>query len=257
MKKNLLQLLILLMMMPFVSQAQITTGTIQGVIKKGDGPAAAALIKAIHLPSGSVYAGRSSSNGNYVINGVRVGGPYKVTASALGGGEVDVEDIYVKLGTPAQVNLNLTKSSQELQKVVVSGVKNSIFNADKTGASTNVTGAQMQVLPTLDRNVSDFTRLTPQSGSSIGNANSFAGRDARYNNFQVNGANLNNGFGLSGGLTPGGSGSPISIDAIEDLQIAISPYDIKNAGFTGANVNAVTRSGTNEFHGSIYGFYRG
>jgi hypothetical protein len=258
MKHLFTKILAIIMLVPFMANAQITSGSIQGVIKDAKNlPVSGAVVKAIHTASGSVYGGRTTTNGNYVINGVRVGGPYSVEVSSVGSGKVSVDDIYVKLGVSTVINLSFSQTTEQIKEVVISGLKNNIFNSEKTGASTNVGSQQIMTMPTLDRRVEDFTRLTPQSGSSVGNANSFAGRDARYNNFQVNGANLNNGFGLSSGLTPGGSGSPISIDAIEEIQISVSPYEIRNTGFTGANINAVTRSGTNEVHGSVYGFYRG
>jgi hypothetical protein len=249
---------IMLALMPFLANAQITSGSIQGVIKdKNSQVSPGALVKAIHIPSGTTYGSRTNASGQYVINGLRVGGPYKVEVSSLSDGKDSKEGIYVALGTPTIVNLNFVQSGQQVKEVIVSGNRSNIFSDDKTGATTNVNAQQINALPTLNRRIEDFTKLTPQGGSSVGsNANSFGGRDARYNNFQVNGANLNNGFGLSSGLAPGGSGSPISIDAIEEFQIGVSPYDIKNAGFTGANINAVTRSGSNDFHGSVYGFFQ-
>jgi hypothetical protein len=249
---------IMLALMPFLANAQITSGSIQGVIKdKNSQVSPGALVKAIHIPSGTTYGSRTNASGQYVINGLRVGGPYKVEVSSLSDGKDSKEGIYVALGTPTIVNLNFVQSGQQVKEVIVSGNRSNIFSDDKTGATTNVNAQQINALPTLNIRIEDFTKLTPQGGSSVGsNANSFGGRDARYNNFQVNGANLNNGFGLSSGLAPGGSGSPISIDAIEEFQIGVSPYDIKNAGFTGANINAVTRSGSNDFHGSVYGFFQ-
>ena len=257
---NLKNLLFLVFLIPIFSFGQVTSGTINGsVLNHQNQPVIGAIVKATHLASGSVYGAATRSNGRFQIQGLRVGGPYKVEVSAISVGKTSVEDVYVKLGDPTSLTLTINATNQQIKEVVVTG-KSSLINSERTGAATNVGAAQLATMPTVSRNITDFTRLAPQSGASfssgLNNSNTFGGRDGRYNNLQVNGANLNNGFGLSSNLTPGGSGQPFSLDAIEELQIGISPFDIKQSGFTGANVNAVTRSGTNEFHGSAYGFYR-
>jgi hypothetical protein len=254
-------LFVLLMALPVIFNAQVTNGTLEGKVLDENGKAiAGAIVKAIHTNSGTVYGTATKANGNFQINGLRVGGPYEVEASMLGASKGKVTDIYIRLGDVTYVTIKTEQNVEQLKEVVISGNKNSIINNQRTGASTNVSAAQLATLPTISRSITDFTRLSPQGGASfssgLNNANTFAGRDGRYNNFQVNGANLNNGFGLSSSLTPGGSGQPFSLDAIEELQIGVAPFDIRQAGFTGANINAVTKSGTNTLHGSAYGFFR-
>lgn len=258
--KKFKNLFLLIFLVPIALFSQVTSGSINGqVLDEKNQPVMGAIVKAIHTPSGSVYGNSTKSNGRFDIQGLRVGGPYRIEASSISVGKATLEDVYVKLGEPTTLKLTISQANQQIKEVVVRG-KNSIINSERTGAVTNVNATQLGTLPTVSRNITDFTRLAPQSGASfssgLNNANTFGGRDGRYNNLQVNGANLNNGFGLTSNLTPGGSGQPFSLDAIEELQIGISPFDIKQSGFTGANVNAVTRSGTNEFHGSAYGFYR-
>jgi hypothetical protein len=245
----------------FALRAQVTSGSISGrVMDASKNPVVGAVMKVTHTPSGSVYGGKARSNGDFEIRGLRVGGPYTVEASAVGQGKDIVENIYVSLGDPTNVLLTLESGNQQIREVLITSSRNSIINSDKTGASTNINSTMINSMPSGNRSLSDMTRLTPQSGvsfsSGLNNGNSFGGRDGRYNNLQVNGANLNNGFGLSSSLTPGGSGQPISLDAIEEIQVGVSPFDIRQTGFTGANINAVTRSGTNEFHGSAYMFHK-
>lgn len=240
--------------------AQVTSGSISGtVLDNSKNPAVGATVKAIHVPSGTIYGGKTRSNGSFEIRGLRVGGPYRVEASFVGSGKDEVDNVYVDLGDPTHVSLQLEGSSR-IKEVYVTSSRNSVINNDKTGASTNINSQLINSMPSGSRNLSDMTRLSPQAGvsfsSGLNNGNSFGGRDGRYNNLQVNGANLNNGFGLSSSLTPGGSGQPISLDAIEEIQVGVSPFDVRQTGFTGANINAVTRSGTNEFHGSVYGFHK-
>ena len=257
--KRLLFVSIALLAM-FGMQAQVTSGAISGrVLDNSKNPSVGATVKITHVPSGTVYGGKTRSNGDFEVRGLRVGGPYKVEASSVGSGKDIVENVYVDLGDPTNVSLRL-EGSTLMKEVYVTSSRNSVINSDKTGASTNINSQLINSMPSGSRNLSDMTRLSPQAGvsfsSGLNNGNSFGGRDGRYNNVQVNGANLNNGFGLSSGLTPGGSGQPISLDAIEEIQVGVSPFDVRQTGFTGANINAVTRSGTNEFHGSAYMFIR-
>lgn len=244
----------------FGMQAQVTSGAISGrVLDNSKNPSVGATVKITHVPSGTVYGGKTRSNGDFEVRGLRVGGPYKVEASFVGSGKDVVENVYVDLGDPTNVSLQL-EGSTLMKEVYVTSSRNSVINSDKTGAATNINSQLINSMPSGNRNLSDMTRLSPQAGvsfsSGLNNGNSFGGRDGRYNNVQVNGANLNNGFGLSSGLTPGGSGQPISLDAIEEIQVGVSPFDVRQTGFTGANINAVTRSGTNEFHGSAYMFHK-
>ncbi|RAJ81779.1 carboxypeptidase family protein [Chitinophaga dinghuensis] len=239
------------MLLAFVSFGQVTTSSVTGRIKddKGEG-LIGATVKATHIPSGTVYGTVTRTDGNYTIPGMRIGGPYKVEISFIGFTSVTLEGISLNLGEPFVINQTMT-SGKELKTVNVVGSKAASFNQNKTGASTVVGLRQLQTLPTVTRNITDFTRLTPQA-----NGNGFGGRDGRLNNLQVDGANLNNNFGLNSDPTPGGGASPISLDAYDQISVNIAPYDVRQSGFTGAGINAVTKSGTNDFHGSVYGYYR-
>ncbi|WP_161890245.1 TonB-dependent receptor [Pontibacter russatus] len=251
MKKYLLAALLMLLSVTGL-QAQVTTSSINGSVTDASGePLIGATVKATHQPSGTVYGTATNVEGRFNIQNMRVGGPYVVEVSYIGFQPKTYSDITLRLGVPYQLEATLSESGTDLQEVVVTADQSSIFNANKTGAATNVTTEQINTLPTISRSVTDFTRLTPQA-----NGNGFAGRDARYNNLQIDGANFNNAFGLSSNALPGGSSQPISLDAIEQIQVNIAPYDVRQSGFTGAGINAVTRSGTNTFSGSAYTFYR-
>lgn len=183
---------------------------------------------------------------------MRIGGPYEVTFSYLGYTSEVRDGINLKLGEKRTVDVTLPEDGQTLDEVVVSGRKNSTINSDRTGAATQISTETLQKLPTISRSASDFTRLTPSS-----DGNSFGGRNDQYNSFTLDGSIFNNPFGLDE-ATAGGQANaqPISLDAIEQIQVSLAPYDVTQAGFTGAAVNAVTKSGTNEFSGTVYGFYR-
>lgn len=260
MKKQLILILSMLFVTGYM-MSQVTSGAVSGkVVDSKKQPLQGAKIKVTHVPSGSVYGSSSRANGTYEVRGLRVGGPYTVEVSYLGKGKDQVNNVYVTLGEPISVDLTLEESATLIKEVLVTSARNSIINENRTGAATNINSTMINSMPTGNRTLSDMTRLSPQSGASfssgLNNANTFGGRDGRYNNLQVNGANLNNGFGLSSNLAPGGSGQPISLDAIEEIQVGVSPFDIRQTGFTGANINAVTRSGTNEWHGSAYTFQK-
>lgn len=181
--------------------------------------------------------------------GLRAGGPYKVTIGYVGYKDQVVEGFSLLLGDAYNINVEMIENTVELSTVSVTGIKRKAA-MDKTGAGINIGARQLATLPTISRSITDFTRITPQA-----NGTSFAGRDGRMNNVTVDGANLNNNFALSSDLLPGG-GNPISLDAFQEISINISPFDVKQSGFTGAGINAITKSGTNTFHGSVYGAYR-
>jgi len=229
--------------------AQVTTSGINGTVLDSSGTfLEGATITATHLPSGTMYTTISGKSGFFNIANARVGGPYEVKIEYVGFTPVILDNITLVLGEPYNVNAVLGVDVKSLSTLVITGSRrrNSI---EKTGASTNLNSTQLSQLPTISRSITDFTRLTPQS-----NGNSFAGRDGRYNNVQVDGANFNNGFGLNDNPLPGGGG--LSLDAIEEIQVNIAPYDVRQGGFTGAGINAVTRSGTNTFSGSAYYYFR-
>lgn len=257
MKKSLLLRLVLVIVafvgIAFGANAQVTTSSMTGTIKDAKGILPGATVKAIHTPSGTTYTVSTSNDGRFAINNMRVGGPYSVEITYIGFKPGKVSDIFLKLGENFTLDYKLDDSGNTLAEVSVQGTKK--VNAQKTGASTNISSRELASLPTISRSISDFTRLTPQAGSGLA-SNSFGGRDARYNNIQVDGANLNNNFGLNTDPLPGGGSQPISLDSYDQISVNIAPYDVRQAGFTGANISAVTKSGTNSFHGSAYGLYR-
>ena len=208
-----------------------------------------ATVVAVHEPSGTRYTAVTNTTGRFSINGMRTGGPYNVTISYIGFQPKTVKGITLQLAETYNLNVFLTEDATELAEVVVSG-KASKFAAEKTGAATNINSSQITNLPTVSRSLTEVTRLSPYGGNGM----SFAGADGRTANFTVDGANFNNNFGLSAGL-PGG-GNPISIDAIEELQVVISPYDVRQTNFIGGGVNAITKSGTNTFKGSAYVYHK-
>ena len=249
-KSRILQIFIGMFLLPLGLMAQVTTGTITGTVKTKDGKnLEGATITVTHMPSGTVYATVVKKAGNFSLQGLRTGGPFVIKIDYVGLNSEVINDVYLSIGEPYSLNAVLNDKTDKLSDVTVTGVKRKV-TVDKTGASTQVNQRMLTSLPTISRSITDFTRVTPQA-----NGNSFAGRDGRYNNIQIDGANLNNNFGLSTDALPGG-GAPISIDAIEELSVNISPFDVRQGAFTGAGINAITKSGTNKFKGSVYGLYR-
>ena len=231
--------------------AQITTSSLGGRVTDVNGePVVGAAVVATHEPSGTVYGVTTNVDGRYAVNGMRSGGPYKVEISCLGYQTVINTDITLQLGEPYALNCSLNDDKEMLSEAVVIAQAASKFAAEKTGAATNISSAQIEMLPTVSRSIEDMSRLSPYGGNGM----SFAGSDGRSSNFTVDGANFNNNFGLNDGL-PGG-GSPISIDAIEEVQVVVSPYDVRQSNFIGGGMNAITKSGTNQFKGSAYVYHR-
>lgn len=233
------------------SLAQVTTSSLNGRIadESGDAVIGAAVI-ATHTESGTRYAAVSNNQGRFVINGMRAGGPYTVEVSCLGFQPTTYTGITLQLAEAFSLNVDLKEDKLQLGEAIVIATPASKFSSEKTGAATNISGKQIESLPTVSRSITDVTRLSPYGGNGM----SFAGTDGRTANFSVDGANFNNNFGLNDKL-PGG-GSPISIDAIEELQVVISPYDVRQTNFIGGGVNAITKSGTNTFKGSAYVYHR-
>lgn len=230
------------------SVAQVTTASMAGQITEDNKePIIGASIVAIHEPSGTRYTAISNVDGRYSIQGMRVGGPYTVRVSYVGMQPVSFEDIMLQLGEVEELNVYLTPGSTELGEIVVKG-RASKFQTEKTGATTNISNAQILSIPTVSRSIEDIARLSPYA-----NGMSFAGGDGRSSNFTIDGANFNNNFGLTENL-PGG-GSPISMDALEEMQVVVAPFDVRQTNFIGGGVNAITKSGTNQFKGSAYVYY--
>ncbi len=233
--------------------AQATTASLGGQITDADDLGLiGATVQVVHLPTGTIYGTSAQDEGYYNLSNLRVGGPYTVTVSYLGYQTETVEGISLTLGEKRQLDIALLADGETLAEVVVSARKNSVINSDRTGAATQIGSTELQRLPTISRSASDFTRLTPSS-----DGNSFGGRNDQYNNFTLDGSIFNNPFGLDDATAGGQSNAqPVSLDAIEQIQINLAPYDVTQAGFTGAAINAVTKSGTNEFSGTVFGFFR-
>lgn len=230
----------------FGVDAQITSSSITGRVTDAEGgELPGATVIAVHTPSGTTYGTVSNENGYYTIQGMRVGGPYTIKTTFIGFDEFMKDGVYLNLGGQAKINFVMSDDAVDLEELTVTASKNAAFTDEKTGASVNVTSEQIEGLPTINRSINDYTRLTPQS-----NGTSFAGTSSRFNNYTIDGNIYNNNFGLGSGQFAGGN--PISIDAIEAVSVNLAPYDVRYSGFTGAAVNAVTKSGTNDFRGSAY-----
>ncbi len=239
----------LTLMMATVMQAQVTTSSMSGRVTDADGAVIGATVIATHQPSGTTYGTVTNMEGRFNLNGMRVGGPYSVEISYIGYGTNTTDNITLSLGENYVLNAVLSEEATSLDEVVVTATRTK-FSTEKTGAVTNITNSQIVNLPTVSRSIMDVTRLSPYGGNGM----SFAGTDGRTANFTVDGANFNNNFGLSDAL-PGG-GNPISLEAIEELQVVIAPYDVRQTNFIGGGVNAITKSGTNTFKASAYVYHR-
>ena len=230
--------------------AQVTTSSLGGKVTDNAGqPVIGAAVVATHEPSGTVYGVVTNDEGRYAINGMRSGGPYKVEISCLGYQTLAYTGVTLQLAETFALNGSLNEDSQMLGEAMVIAAPASKFAVEKTGAATNISSEQITSLPTVSRSITDLTRLSPYGGNGM----TFGGQDGRTANFTVDGANFNNNFGLSDGL-PGG-GNPISMDALEEIQIVISPFDVRQTNFIGGGVNAITKSGTNTFKGSAYVYH--
>lgn len=249
MRKRLYMLSVLLIAIVQAVLAQVTTSALTGKVTLGNTNESVigATIQVVHVPSGTRYATVTNADGRYTIQGMRVGGPYTIKVSYIGYQPTEISNVTLQLGETYNQNFKMAEDASILGEVVISG-KGSKFTAEKTGASTNINNTQIMNMPTINRSITDIARLSPYS-----NGMSFAGGDGRSSNFTLDGANLNNNFGLSDKL-PGG-GSPISMDAIDEVQVTIAPYDVRQSNFIGGGVNAITKSGTNKFKGSAYIYY--
>ena len=227
--------------------AQMTTSSMSGKISDAQGAVPGAAVIATHTPSGTQYYAVSNTEGRYTIQGMRPGGPYEVSVQLLGYKTMLYKDITLQLSETYHQDVELATASEELDEVVVVA-EASKFKTEKTGASTNVSNREMMNTPNSDRSIKALTKLSPYS-----NGMSFAGSDGRSTNFTVDGANFNNNFGLSSNL-PGG-GTPISIDAIEEVQLVVAPFDVRQSNFVGGGINAITKSGTNTFKGTAYNYF--
>ena len=249
--KKMIPMVIAMLALPFFMIAQVTTSSISGTVKKSEGDKlSGSSILLIHVPTGTSYKSMTGKEGGYNLVNLIPGGPYSLTVTNVGFTSFKEDNIILPLGENTTLDVSLTNVNTELTEVtLVSGGA----ARRKTGASTNIGKQQIATLPTLSRSIQDFTRLTPQA-----NGNSFGGMSNRFNNISIDGAVNNDVFGLSGSGTPGGQAgtTAISLDAIQEIQVSLAPYDITSGNFTGAGINAITRSGTNNLEGSVYYFLR-
>ena len=253
MRKKINLLAILFLLMGLATKAQETTSEIQGIVTDSKKAAlTGATVTAVHLPTGTKYVTTSRKDGRFNLSNIRIGGPYTITTSFVGYKEEKQEDVYLTLGTAFKADYSLVNNNANLTEVVVTARRSDkVFSRSRTGSAEVITRQQIDRLPATNRSISDFTKLTPTA-----NGNSFAGRSGSYNNLTVNGASFNNTFGLSGSLGGQTNSQPFSIDALEQIQVNLAPYDVTLGGFTGAGINSVTKSGTNEFKGSVYDFVK-
>jgi hypothetical protein len=236
----------------FTSSQGVTSGALSGkVTDAGNQILKSATIQAVHVLSGTKYGAVSKSDGRFRIVGMRVGGPYTVTCSFLGYSKKQFDNINISLGNTSEIDFVLQESKIQTEDVIVTANSDAVFNSERTGAATSISTANIATLPTINRRISDFIRLTPQSSNAVF-AGSFAGTDNRMNNITVDGSYFNNSFGLGGQPGERSGVAPISVDALEQIQVNIAPYDVRQGNFIGAGVNMVTKSGTNEFSGSAY-----
>lgn len=245
-KKNILSVLIAILISTTIS-AQVTTSAIKGTVTANNEEAIGATITARHIPSGTVYRTISNSSGSYNITGMRIGGPYEVEVRYIGFKNVVFSDIILQLGQNTVINADLKEDTEIMQEVEVVGIN--AMRSDRSGAVTNINAEQMSAVPTIGRRMTDIMKLTPQAMSS--NAIAIGGGNYRQSNVTIDGASFNNAFGLEMTPLPGG-GMPISLDALEQITVSITPYDVRQSGFNGGSINAVTKGGTNEFKGSAY-----
>ncbi|UII33800.1 carboxypeptidase regulatory-like domain-containing protein [Fulvivirga ulvae] len=251
-RKLLLSLLLLFTGVAFSHGQGVTTAAIRGEITDAAGQGLpGATVIALHEPTGTQYGTSTRADGKYNLANLRVGGPYTIKVTYIGYSGQELTDVQLLLGQVLELDFNLDEDIQTLGEVVITG-DNETFNSDRTGASESFSNEEIRKLPTITRSASDIYRLTPSS-----DGNSFGGRNDQYNNFSLDGSIFNNPFGLDA-ATPGGQtdAQPISLDAIDQIQVAVAPYDVTQSGFTGASINAVTKSGTNKVSGTVFGFYR-
>lgn len=231
------------------AMAQITTSGISGKVTANGEDIIGATIKAVHQPSGTVYRAVTNIDGRYSIQGMRPGGPYVLEVSYVGYKTKEVKNFNLSLGQNTILNESLSENAEMLQDVVVTADRNNNMRTDRAGATTSINADQIEVVPTVSRSMNDLLKLTPQ-GANVGSGFSVGGGNYRQSYVTVDGAAFNNAFGIGGNLP--GNGSPISLDALDQISVSSSPYDVRLSGFTGGAISAVTKSGTNQFKGTAY-----
>jgi len=236
-----------------VAYAQVTTSSLSGVVADKNGePLIGAAVIATHTPTGTVYGAVTNSDGRYYISGMRAGGPYNVIASLMGYEDASLEGLNLQLGETFNYSPALSESSTFLEEAVVTARS----DGSQTGAAQTIRRTTIENMPSITRGIADVTRINPFVRTDSDGAMTFAGSNNRYNSFQIDGAMNNDVFGLTKSGSNGGQAGaqPVSMETIEQVQVSVAPFDVRQSGFTGGAINAITKSGTNEFHGSAYGF---
>ena len=237
----------------FSALAQVTTADLSGRISDAEGFVAGAPVIALYVPTGTTYYGVSDANGNYRINSITPGGPYSVTVDMLGYQKVTVTGVYAALAENNVLDFKLEQESLGLDATVITAdALNSSMNIQRSGAGTSISSRKMSTVPTVSRSMNDIMKLTPQASSTTAGF-AVGGGNYRGSSVTVDGAAFNNAFGIGSNLPAGGS--PISLDAIDQISVNITPFDVRQSGFQGGAINAVTKSGTNDFHASVYDYY--
>ena len=250
MQKRLSVLVALLLTLVSATVAQVTTSGINGKVTANDEEVIGATVTARHLPSGAVYRAVTNISGRYALENLRAGGPYEVEVSYIGYQPKKFTDIQLSLGQSTVLDVWLSEDSQMLQEVqVFSTAGRNNMRTDRAGAVTSVGAEQMTYIPTVSRSMNDIMKMTP-TGANTGNGFAVGGGNFRQSYVTIDGAAFNNAFGIGGNLP--GNGSPVSLDALEQISVSTSPFDVRQSGFTGGAISAVTKSGTNEFKASAY-----
>src|SRR2546423_5667897 len=232
----------------------VTTAAMSGVVADQNGsPLADANVVAGHGPSGTTYRAVRRTGGTYNIPNMRVGGPYRVTATRIAYKSHAEEGVFLTLGQDVRVDFRLEPQPIELEAVEAAGQRDPVLNPGRTGAATFIDPEKVVLLPSIKRSTRDLIRLDPRNDGNY----SFADLNWQYNNLSLDGSYFNNPFGLDD-PAPGGqtNAEPVPYDAVEQVQVSIAPFDVRQGGFTGANVNTVTKSGTNDLRASAYSFVR-
>jgi len=237
-----MMLLIMLVLLSVVAKSQETTAEISGSISDVTGTLPNVNVTAVHIPTGTQYTTTTRNDGRYNLPNLKIGGPYTITTSFVGFKSETATEVYLNLGQTFKQNFKLVDQATQLGEIVVKYSNDKTFSSSRTGSQELITRTQIDRLPTINRSIQDFVRLEPTAnGLNIG------GRSNQYNNMTVDGANFNNSFGLSSILGGQTAAQPISLEAIEQIQVNVSPYDVKQGGFAGTGINTVTKSGTKYF----------
>ena len=256
--KILMMLVVTCISSAMLAQGVTTSGINGKVVDENNEALLGATVVLTETSTGTVYGTITDLKGNYRLDNVNVGGPYTLKISFIGYGAFEKKDIFLSLGQTQKFSVQLQPSTTTLATVEIIAQRNDIFDGNRTGAATVVGAEKIKSIPTVNRQIADMVRMTPQAKIDDENAISVAGINNRYNAISIDGAVNNDVFGLAATGTNGGQtgGTPISMDAIDQFQIAIAPYDVRQSGFAGASINAVTKRGRNEFFGSAYFLYR-